>query len=259
MSSEGGGLISLRRPIVPLFSLTRATSYWGIPMMSREHRLRTMYKVQVTPPTKFENVHINKRGFVIGGGPSIKDIEKETLDKLEQEVTIGVNKAYRLIKPTYLVFSDQYFWKHFGHEVQKVDCIKIIPDNIARGVRNDQLVRVRRSNSIRDVLPTSMNTISFLNNSGVGALRIAFLMGCNPIYLLGMDMGPDTSGETHFHNDYKHDPKRKTSPNRYQQFFTEFERTIKAMEERRVNVVSCSPISTLNSIIPYVPINEVLG
>jgi hypothetical protein len=220
-------------------------------------RMRTNYKVQGNNPRTFDNKHENKRAFVIGGGPSIDDIKKSgfSFDKLDNEITFGINKAYNLLTPTYLVFSDAYFWKHFMNEIKRVPCYKIVPDNIIRGYKDDTLIFLRRSQTPRDIVPNTLGApISFINNSGVATLRIAYAMGCNPIYLVGIDVKIGDDGKTHFHNDYS--GLRTTPPTRYNQFYTEFDRTIKAMQEKNREIISCSENSLLNKVIPYVPITS---
>lgn len=221
----------------------------------RQNRLRQMYNAKVPSPRRFDNIHADKRGFIIGCGASIKDIAAKGFDfkKLENEITYGVNNAYKLLIPTYLVFGDAYFWKHFETEVKKLPCYKIVPNNIIKGnVPDNTIIQVRRDSKPSVPVPSSMDgPISFLNNSGVAALRFAYIMGCNPIYLVGIDLGGEPDN-THFHDIYKEKKLRTTPPNRYAQFCAEFERTIAGMRNRKI--ISCSEISPLNTTIPYVPL-----
>lgn len=216
-------------------------------------------KQRVASPRRFDNVHADKRCFIIGGGASIKKIREEGFDfkKLENEITYGVNNAFKLLVPTYLVVGDAYFWKHFENDIKKLDCYKIVPNNIIRGnLPDNQTIQVRRAQNPGMLLPSSMDgPVSFINNSGVAALRFAYVMGCNPIYLVGIDLGFEEPDDTHFHDDYKNRRLRTTPPNRYAQFLTEFERTIRAIGGKR-NVISCSEASPLNKTIPYVPLTS---
>jgi len=208
---------------------------------------------------EYDQKHKDSRGFVIGGGPSIKKIQERGFNflKLEDEITVGVNKAYKLFVPTYLIFGDAYFFRKFGSEIQKVDCLKIAPVNVVGSKAIPQLLPLRRAISASEVLPKSFGgTISFINNSGVAALRVAYLLGLNPIYLVGFDIGPNVAGETHFHKDYAADKDRITKPQRYQQFLDVFRDTIKALKEQNVEVFSCSETSRLNEFLDYVPIES---
>ena len=221
--------------------------------------IRKHYNVDWLVPADFNNKHKGKRGFVIGGGHSMKTIRDEGFDFNvinKDDVSVGANKAYRIMTPTYLIFGDFYFWKHFEREIMEVDCIKIAPENILKGKRPDRFIIIQRSMDVNQTIPAGLDKpFSFVNNTGVAALRAAFVLGCNPIYLLGIDIGPDTSGQTHFHNEYT-DPSRVTPFARYQQFSTVFKKTIEAMQERGRRIYSCSPTSSLNEVVEYVPISS---
>jgi hypothetical protein len=221
--------------------------------------LRKQYKTDWLRAEDFNNKHKKTRSFIIGGGHSIASLYSSgfSFSLLEKEVTLGVNKAYKILIPTYIVIGDYYFWRHWSAEVKKVPCIKIAPENILRGDRPSDFIVLRRSIDTSQLLPEGLERpFSFVNNTGVAALRIAFLLGCNPIYLVGFDLGPDSSGETHFHNDYKADIKRKTPSARYQQFKSVFMKTIHEIEKRQVHVFSCSEFSPLNEAISYVPLTS---
>lgn len=230
-------------------------------MVSRINRsiLQRTYQADWLSPRDFNNKHVGKRAFVIGGGSSITKLQESGFDfsLLSKEVTIGTNACYNLLTPTYLIFGDYYFWKHFCHEIIKVDCIKMAPENILKASRPPKTIILKRSIDVNQMIPSGFDTpFSFVNNTGVAALRAAFVFGCNPIYLIGMDIGTGKDGETHFHSTYKNDEKRKTPPARYKQFHSVFVSTIKAMHDRGREIYSCSEMSSLNEVIPYVPLTS---
>lgn len=215
------------------------------------------------PPTRYTSQlkslnkkHAGHRGFLIGGGSSIRTLLDGGFDfsQLKDEITVGVNKAYKLFLPSYLVFGDGFFWKEFYKEIRALSCIKFAPEDIVRHHSDSTLLPVRRSQNYHDLLPRGLeSSISFINNSGVAALRILYCLGCNPIYLVGVDLSANQTGSTHFHTEYV--PfKRDTSESQYKSFTKEYMRTIAALRTQRVNVISCSSMSSLNTIIPYVPL-----
>lgn len=230
------------------------------PRLNRYQKIRRGVLSNLIKPEQYNQKHKGKRGFVIGGGSSIKSLQERGFDftKLTSEISVGVNKSYELFVPTYLVFGDAYFWRKFSKEIEQVDCTKIAPMNILGGSGKakqiSNLLPIKRTANSQQNLPTSFgNPICFVNNSGVAALRIAYLLGLNPIYLVGMDIGPDpVTEETHFHNAYKSDSNRTTRPQRYVQFQNSFKETIKQCAKVGVKVYSCSPFSPLNSSAPYV-------
>ena len=229
--------------MVPIRSLPRKPSP-RTPLASRYQNLLSSYN----------DKHKGQRGFLIGGGTSIKYLQDSGFDfnKLKTEITLGVNKAYRLFVPTYLVFGDDFFWKHFSQEIRALPCIKFAPSQILRGYSDSSLLPLRTSTNYQEVLPRGLDaSISFMNNSGVAALRVLYCLGCNPIYLIGIDLIENNRGETHFHADYK-SFGRHTTPAKYKTFHTEFARTLSSLKTKNISVFSCSSISSLNTIIPYI-------
>ena len=213
-----------------------------------------------TALSSYNNKHKGQRGFLIGGGTSIKYLQESGFDfsQLKDEITVGVNKAYRLFIPTYLVFGDDFFWKHFSQEIRALQCIKFAPSQILRGYSDPSILPLRTSTNYQEVLPRGLDaSVSFINNSGVAALRILYCLGCNPIYLFGIDLIENNIGETHFHNDYARFG-RHTTPAKYKTFHTEFARTLSALKTKNISVFSCSEVSSLNTIIPYVHPNTTL-
>jgi hypothetical protein len=75
--------------------------------------------------------------------------------------------------------------------------------------------------------------------------------------LVGIDVGYESEEQMHFHDDYTKRNLRSTTPTRYNQFYIEFERTLKAMLKAKREVISCSEVSRLNKVIPYIPLPEV--
>jgi len=207
---------------------------------------------------QFDNKHKGQRGFVIGGGPSILDIKKEgfNFDILQKEITVGINKAYNLFTPNYLVGTDPYFWKTFKKEISELNCIKFCPANISKKIyveKKDIFILKRdKDKNQKTIITTLSETVPMWNNSGVTGLRIAHVLGLNPIYLLGIDIQhKDSEGRTHFHTDYEKNRVVKTTPKRYSLFFESFKKTIEALKEKNIKVVSCSKNSKLNDIISF--------
>ena len=208
--------------------------------------------------TYFNNKHKGQRGFVIGGGPSILDIKKDgfNLNLLQNEITVGINKAYNLFTPTYLIWTDPYFWKTFRKEILKLRCVKFCPSNVSKkfSIEQKDIFTLRRDKdkNKKSIIDTLSGTVPMWNNSGVTGLRIAHALGLNPIYLLGIDIQhEDSEGRTHFHTDYEKNRVAKTTPKRYSLFFESFKKTIEALKEKNIKIVSCSKNSKLNDIISF--------
>ena len=198
----------------------------------------------------FDNKHQGKRGFIIGGGSSILALKEGWCSKVQQEITIGVNKAYKLFTPTYLVFIDNGFYRKFKDEIHEVECIKFFNANC--GYRDETTFPLVTYGGHKEksthLVPVSLTKpISLWNNSGTAAIRIAYLLGLNPIYLIGIDLTIQNN-KSHFHEDYGIDPRHYPA-HRYVKCF---EDTIRLLKQRGVTFYSCSPISKLNRIIEYI-------
>jgi hypothetical protein len=105
---------------------------------------------------------------------------------------------------------------------------------------------------------TFSKEISAWNNSGVWAIRLAYILGLSPIYLIGIDVKKqDEKGNTHFHQDYDRNRVKVISNERYDNFLLAWQRTIFLLKKKNIQIFSCSKISNLNNIIRYVDIKDI--
>jgi hypothetical protein len=206
--------------------------------------------------------HRGQRGFVLGAGPSINILNEQSFDwnLLDEEIVVGVKRTYRFCKLTYLVSIDTRFIEtEYSHseEFRRTACIKFIPKQyMASSDAETDPTYVclpyfdkRHPN---DELPTSFSEVDINSNSGCVAVRIAYALGLNPLYLIGLD-GVTHNGKTHWHDDYENVVKgvgQHTIP---------ILKFIRAAKKQGVIFYSCSPISKLNDEITYVSIKEVLN
>lgn len=204
------------------------------------------------PPQRFDNRHVGHPGFVIGGGPSLRPyLKHQALTAwLQQQVTVGVNRAYEWFTPTYLVVGDKWFLNQYTSILSQLPCLTFVPDNIQQVPLWANMVVFYKDARGYTQHPASLGQqISCSNNTGTIALRIAGVMGCNPIYLLGVDLQVTEDGQTHFHTGYG--PQRQPSAQRFGQFRTEYCKAITELDRYGIQVRSCSAVSSLNTVIPY--------
>ena len=90
-------------------------------------------------------------------------------------------------------------------------------------------------------------------NSAYLALNLAYVMGGNPIYLLGIDMSYK-SGKTHFPDGYPKDDK--IGEERFNHMIRAFNYTSEILKEKGVKVYNCSSISKLTCFEHY-DINDI--
>lgn len=209
-------------------------------------------------PKELDNIYTGKSGFVIGGGPSLKPYlnNEKVITFLQSNITIGCNRAYEFLTPSYTVVGDPWFSVFYREQLEQLTCPLFLPDS-TRKLQKKDVYYLQRQSTAKPYVPLSFSQpISFTNNCGVLATRIAHLFGCNQLYLLGMDLHTTPEG-THYHSGYPQ-PDRNASESRYRQFTEIFITTIKEMQEHGRIIISCSPTSPLNEIIPYEPLEELV-
>lgn len=209
--------------------------------------------------------------FVVGGGPSLKGFD---FNKLTDVDTITVNKAaLHVPNPNYFITIDYSF---LGR-INKVDrnhlfasnASKFFIINYAAGVLKDVDGRPMdiRSKKIYDLskfdvvirsrktegLSTSWKDFRNGANSGHCGLQLAILLGYTDVYLLGIDMTINGK-ETHYHGGYGHH-----GPVRMNKLLNDYLKDMNdGLKDVDCNIYSCSKISKLNDIIPYISVEEAL-
>lgn len=142
----------------------------------------------------FIDIHKGKRCFVVGNGPSLN---KTDMSKLKGEITIGSNRCYIGfdkwgIRLKYWGIEDQLVAPDISKEWNKIYFDgKFIPKDLMYFVTNK--VNVYPINFNRKDFPAlpkfsfSPSVIYWGSSVTYMLLQIAVIMGCNPIYLIGMD------------------------------------------------------------------------
>ena len=118
--------------------------------------------------------------FIIGNGPSLSD---QPINDIKDFFTIGINRAFRVIDPTILIWQDIELWITERKNLPRIDAIKYCrdiadPENVAYHFKlayggyqipNDPLV------------------LHGHGSTGPLAFQLSCILGCNPIILLGCD------------------------------------------------------------------------
>jgi len=120
--------------------------------------------------------------FIIGNGPSLKDI---SLEPLLDFFTIGINRIYRKdnFDPTILFWQDIEFWKSEKKIIPQLNAIKY-----ARGISDPKGVGYHfQLRSGPFALPTSPHVLYGTGASGPLAFELASCMKCDPLIFLGFD------------------------------------------------------------------------
>lgn len=144
---------------------------------------------------RFRNIHAGRRCFVIGNGPSLNAID---MGRLRGEVTFGSNRVYHGFATwgfpfTYWSIEDRLVAEDIRAEWDAVEGpTKLLPaDLIALAVNRRNLVPVTFDRQQFDPgLPQFSDDPARLYWGGTVTyllLQAAVIMGCNPIYLVGVD------------------------------------------------------------------------
>lgn len=154
---------------------------------------------------RFKNLHSGQRCFIIGNGPSTK---LQNLSCLKDEITIAVNEYTRNpvcadVRSDYWLLADPLYWQqpdiYFTPAVQRAVDYGLCPNLFVPtagfgyfcGVRPGPFINVNYyhfSNVgteadidfCKGIPPHAQNVV-------IVALMLAFHLGCNPIYLIGVD------------------------------------------------------------------------
>lgn len=186
--------------------------------------------------------------FILGGGASLKGFDASRL--IGRGRIIAVNDAGLDLAPfaDVLYFADGMS-RWFGWNLDRLPLFRgryVVTRAVdlvtVEGVTIRRLWRDKDSALSRD--PTKLAGLC----SGSNALNLAFLFGCNPVYLLGFDMGGG-----HWHDNHK-EPAR----DRYQaDFIPALERMGRDLAAEGVDVINCNPASALKCF-PFADLETVL-
>ena len=193
-------------------------SYFGLNLCANDRDLAS-----------FKNRHQGKRCFVIGNGPSLKIAD---LDRLQNEITFACNKIYLAFpetnwRPTYYAVEDTLVVKQNYYEIERLhQVIKFFPERFKKIVPSFRKSLYFNMNCYMNYPGFRSMKKRFSKNANLWIyhgqtvvftmMQLAFFMGVNEIYLIGIDFNFSFSNENvndtvitscgeqnHFHPDYR--------------------------------------------------------
>lgn len=118
--------------------------------------------------------------FVIGNAPSLLDLD---MSMVEPFFTIGINRAYRALRTSILMWQDPELMKDSRRDIERLDCIRACPP---KADPSGKFLHLHLHGSVFH--KTSNPSILYgRGSSGPLAVQMADAIGCRPIFLLGMD------------------------------------------------------------------------
>lgn len=147
---------------------------------------------------KYQGLHSGKRCFIIGNGPSLKQMD---LSCLQSEYTFGMNRIYLLFpelgfQTSYLVSVNELVLEQCAGEMRSLDMPKFITWRARRWLRDDpQTIFIDTDFTAPERFSSDMTgrvfegfTVTF------AALQLAFYMGFTEAILIGVDHNFATKG-----------------------------------------------------------------
>jgi hypothetical protein len=189
-----------------------------------------------------------ERCFVIGGGPSLTGFDWEMLRGAER--IIAVNRAIEVVPWADMMFSMDsrlYEWYHEKRDRMKPECLvaydkfkglKVWLDSHCYRFQPD--IYMVRWLGKWGVSMSLEKGIYSGGNSGYAAMMTAVALGCNPIVLLGFDMGHD-HGKSHFHDGY---PMRSCDPVT-RSWIDGFNQAAPIIKSAGIQVINANPSSNI--------------
>ena len=156
---------------------------------------------------KYKNIHKNKRCFIIGTSPSIKNFK---LEKLENEIVFTMNKGhflkdYGIKKSNYHIITDKKCYEEIKKENFNFSNKYFFSTNILPKIKNftffKQKIDKKFQNDISRKVYTQYSVICPI-------IQIANFMGFNKIYLIGIDLSFEKNKNSHFYKDSKGEKER---------------------------------------------------
>ena len=205
--------------------------------------------------------HAGHPGFVIGTGMSVSVLLDELLvppQAFDEEIVLGCKQIHRDFKLSYWVCMDTAFHLREQNKIAQKSFTKFVPYNesIDEDIPPDPnriSLPHKEPISSPDTVAESFDDLCIASDTGVIALRIAYLLGLNPIYLIGLSDNI-YKGKLHYHSE----SKRIVAEQTVTTMGNELIPFIEAISEKGTQVISCSPISILNAVVPYVDVRTVL-
>lgn len=214
---------------------------------------------------------MRERVFVVAGGPSLGNFN---FCSLQDEDTIAVNKSvFYVPNPNFFISVDYTFLKKVSHsDFNKINTTKVFVADLGHPFLREEEGRIvdTRFNLIyclneynmviksykQDGIGLTFNDFRTGKNSGFCALQLAIILGYKEIYLLGVDLNTSDKS-SHFHKGYG-EPKEKFD-SKLPMYYNYFKSGLEELQRKsRIQVFSCSERSSLNKIISYRNVQEVL-
>lgn len=130
--------------------------------------------------TNLNGILSNVPCFVVGNSPSLLDVD---IKILEPYFTLGINRAYKALAVSMLIWQDPEMMKDCRGELEGWDGICACTPKADPG---NKFMHFNLKGSIFHKTSDASHLYG-RGSTGPLAVQLAYAMGCRPIYLVGMD------------------------------------------------------------------------
>lgn len=148
------------------------------------------------------NIFRGEPCFVIGNGPSVNDIPN--WQRLDRYLTIGINRIFKRYVPTVLLWQDTTMWQNHAEDIKpllKTTALYTRRSARTADFRHPYIFVLDTAHGYR--LPNDSNILHGGGSSGALGFQLAYLLGCNPIVIIGLDCRK-RNGQTNFYGNNKY-------------------------------------------------------
>lgn len=147
---------------------------------------------------------LNETLFLIGGGPSLKDVDLTPLMKHQDRVLVS-NNAFKLFPEAYLAHHTDWCWWEWNKDQFHLFKGKYCSTTGIGANRNDYpkpfiWLKKEGDSGFSGNFPMIRG-----NNAGYQLMNIAFILGASQIILLGYDLKHGKNNETQWHKEHLRD------------------------------------------------------
>jgi hypothetical protein len=210
---------------------------------------------------------------VVGGGPSLQGFD---FNSLKTHSVVAINQAiFRIPFADYFITMD-YTWlikskvnvsgdqrRYFeSRPAHKYFVLALGEDRLER--IDEKHYRDSKYNLVYDLsvfdtvirpvqyggMGSTLSDFHYGSDSGYSAIQLAFVLGYNPIFLLGFDFR-SLENTTHFHNDYVLNTTQEAYQGKLDEFLIPYPQGLEELRKQGVEVYSSSHFSKLNEHILF--------
>jgi len=205
-----------------------------------------------------KNAWAGEPAFILGGGPSLLHADVAALRGRGR--VIACNNAFEIAPwADILIFADSRWHKWNKHRLDRFEGDLILTRaKRLDGIRSDEqeLLKTYKDTRLRRIARDKENALSHDPAALAGeccgsmALNLAWLYGCDPIFLLGIDM----RAEGNWHTRHPVKAESRTYSHRMR---PAFERMAAEIIDRGNRAFNCNPDSAMRAL-PFCDIEEIL-